>query len=108
MEIYKDEVYDLLVSRDNVCYIFSDKFVPFRFYLQAPKLPIREDPMGKIIVANLSEKPIASFQEFDSLYSIACKSRSTGATNLNRVSSRSHAILAITVTKLDVVKQKGT
>jgi kinesin family protein 22 len=77
-------------------------------YFQAPKLPIREDSTGKVIVVNLSEKPIASFQEFDKIYSPACKSRSTGATNLNHASSRSHAILAITVTKLDLAKQRGT
>jgi kinesin family member 22 len=64
--------------------------------------------MGKIVVANLSDKPISSFQEFDRIYSHACKSRSTGATNLNHTSSRSHAILAITVTRVDVVEQKGT
>ncbi|KIJ38885.1 hypothetical protein M422DRAFT_230962 [Sphaerobolus stellatus SS14] len=89
MEIYKDDVYDLLVAREN-----------------APKLPIREDMNGKIFVANLSEKSIGSFQEFDRIYSHACKSRSTGSTNLNRASSRSHALLTLTVTKLDVSANK--
>ncbi|KAF8580927.1 kinesin-domain-containing protein [Ramaria rubella] len=89
MEIYKDEAYDLLVPREN-----------------APKLPIREDPSGKIVVANLSDKPIASVQDFDRIFSPACKSRSTGATNLNHASSRSHAVLAITVTKVDALEQK--
>ncbi|KAF8518380.1 kinesin-domain-containing protein [Hysterangium stoloniferum] len=85
MEIYKDEAYDLLVAREN-----------------APKLPIREDLTGKVVVANLTERPISSFQDFDQIYSVACKSRSVGATNLNHASSRSHAVLAITVTRLDV------
>ena len=107
MEIYKEEVYDLLVTRENVrlCSKFD---VSLTVYFQAPKLPIREDSTGKIIVANLSDRPIASFQEFDRIYSPACKSRSTGATNLNHASSRSHAILAITVTTLDVAAQRGT
>ncbi|KAF9260345.1 kinesin-domain-containing protein [Marasmius fiardii PR-910] len=83
MEIYKDEVYDLLVDRDN-----------------APKLPVRECE-GTVFVANLSSIPIATVEEFDSIYAEATKNRSVGATNLNRASSRSHAVLTIEVTMLD-------
>ncbi|GJJ14872.1 hypothetical protein Clacol_009141 [Clathrus columnatus] len=90
MEIYREEAYDLLVPRET-----------------AFKLPIREDPSGKIIVANLTEKEISSFQEFEKLFSIACKGRSTGATNLNHASSRSHAILCLTVSRFDPQTQKA-
>ncbi|KAL0959519.1 hypothetical protein HGRIS_011233 [Hohenbuehelia grisea] len=80
MEIYKDEVYDLLVDRDN-----------------APKLPVRENEQGKVFVANLTTESITDFTEFDAIYARATKRRSVGATNLNRASSRSHAILSIHV-----------
>ncbi|KDQ53292.1 hypothetical protein JAAARDRAFT_137340 [Jaapia argillacea MUCL 33604] len=80
IEIYKDEVYDLLVNRDN-----------------APKLPVRENDAGQVFVANLTKTEIGSVQEFDGLYSRATKHRSVGATNLNRASSRSHAVLTIEV-----------
>ncbi|KAK7027324.1 hypothetical protein VNI00_015287 [Paramarasmius palmivorus] len=85
MEIYKDEVYDLLVNRDN-----------------APKLPVRENGAGMVFVANLSSTAIETIEEFDAIYTQATKNRSVGATNLNRASSRSHAVLTIEVTLFDV------
>ncbi|KIM37196.1 hypothetical protein M413DRAFT_279239 [Hebeloma cylindrosporum] len=86
MEIYKDEVYDLLVTREN-----------------APKLPVRENDSGMVFVANLTRMPISAVEEFDNLYNAATKHRSVGATNLNRASSRSHAVLTIEVTMLDPI-----
>ncbi|KAG1805308.1 P-loop containing nucleoside triphosphate hydrolase protein [Suillus subaureus] len=84
MEIYKDECYDLLVDRET-----------------APKLPVRENDVGQVFVANLSSVPIASVEEFTAIYSQASKQRSVGATNLNRSSSRSHAMLTLEVTMTD-------
>ncbi|KAG8216883.1 P-loop containing nucleoside triphosphate hydrolase protein [Butyriboletus roseoflavus] len=89
MEIYKDEVYDLFVNRES-----------------APKLPVRENDAGQVFVANLSSLPIASVEEFDTIYSRASRHRSVGATNLNRASSRSHAVLTIEVTMTDSAAQK--
>ncbi|KAF8191738.1 kinesin-like protein, partial [Pholiota molesta] len=86
MEIYKDEVYDLLVTREN-----------------APKLPVRENDSGMVFVANLTRTPISTVEEFDAIYNAATKHRSVGATNLNRASSRSHAVLTIEVSMLDTV-----
>ncbi|KAI0697020.1 P-loop containing nucleoside triphosphate hydrolase protein [Cytidiella melzeri] len=89
MEIYKDEVYDLLVDRDN-----------------APKLPVRENEAGKVFVANLTALPVDSFEDFEKLYARASKHRSVASTNLNRASSRSHAILTITVTITDPIEHR--
>ncbi|KAF9528644.1 P-loop containing nucleoside triphosphate hydrolase protein [Crepidotus variabilis] len=86
MEIYKDEVYDLFVTREN-----------------APKLPVRENDSGMVFVANLSKVDINSVEEFEHLYNAATKHRSVGATNLNRASSRSHAILTIEAKMIDPV-----
>ncbi|KAF7305126.1 Kinesin-like protein [Mycena kentingensis (nom. inval.)] len=80
MEIYKDEVYDLLVSRES-----------------APKLPVREDGSGMVFVAGLVSTPISSAREFDTLYSTATSRRSVGATRLNDQSSRSHAVLTLNI-----------
>ncbi|KAF7970934.1 hypothetical protein HWV62_22580 [Athelia sp. TMB] len=89
MEIYKDDVYDLLVTREN-----------------APKLPVRENDQGQVFVANLCRIPINSVEEFDALYARATKSRSIGSTNLNHASSRSHAVLTIEVTMSDSESDK--
>ncbi|CAL1699805.1 unnamed protein product [Somion occarium] len=84
MEIYKDEVYDLLIDREN-----------------APKLPVRENGAGQVFVANLSSQVVDRVEEFHQIYSEATLRRSVASTNLNRASSRSHAILTITVTISD-------
>ncbi|EIN08651.1 kinesin-domain-containing protein [Punctularia strigosozonata HHB-11173 SS5] len=80
MEIYKDECYDLFVARES-----------------APKLPVRENEFGQVFVANLSTVPVGSLDEFESVYAKANKRRSTGSTNLNHASSRSHAVLTVEV-----------
>jgi kinesin family member 22 len=51
LEIHKDEVYDLLVNRAD-----------------APKLPVRENDVGRVFVANLTKLPITSVDEFDSIF----------------------------------------
>ncbi|KAJ6609058.1 P-loop containing nucleoside triphosphate hydrolase protein [Mycena sp. CBHHK59/15] len=84
IEIYKDDVYDLLVAREN-----------------APKLPVRESETGAVFVANVTRAPVGSVDEFDAIYAHANKQRSVGATNLNRASSRSHAVLTIEVEVAD-------
>ncbi|TFK68341.1 kinesin-domain-containing protein [Pluteus cervinus] len=89
MEIYKDEVYDLLVNRET-----------------APKLPVRENDVGKVFVANLTREPLESVADFEAMYSRSNKQRSVGATNLNRASSRSHAILTIEATVVDPAANK--
>ncbi|KAJ7185888.1 kinesin-like protein [Mycena filopes] len=78
MEIYKDDVYDLLVTREN-----------------APKLPVRANDVGAVFVAGLSSMPIASVADFDKLYTTATARRSVGATLLNDKSSRSHSVLTL-------------
>ncbi|KAI0067006.1 kinesin-domain-containing protein [Artomyces pyxidatus] len=83
MEIYKDEVYDLLVDRET-----------------APKLPIREKG-NQVFVANLMSVPLKTPQAFETLYTTANKQRSVGSTLLNRASSRSHAVLTLEIQMVD-------
>ncbi|KIY69667.1 kinesin-domain-containing protein [Cylindrobasidium torrendii FP15055 ss-10] len=84
MEIYKDEVYDLLDEGAN------SKGKAF-------KLPVREDGNGVVFVAGLRRVPLEDVSHFEDMYSQATLQRSVGATNLNRASSRSHAILTLEV-----------
>ncbi|KAH9917698.1 kinesin-domain-containing protein [Epithele typhae] len=87
MEIYKDEVYDLLVDRET-----------------ANKLPVRENESGQVFVANLSLVTLETVDDFTALFSRANKQRSVGSTNLNSVSSRSHAILTLYITVTDTTR----
>ena len=73
MEIYKDEVYDLLVDRDTVtpsqCYLRLLSCLTLARFLQAVKLPVRENEHGQVFVANLSAVPVQTLQDFDAIFS---------------------------------------
>ncbi|ORX48803.1 kinesin-domain-containing protein [Hesseltinella vesiculosa] len=81
MEILKESVFDMLAGR-----------------AKSASLDIREDANRDVFVANLTEKPIHSYEDFEKLFHAACKRRSTANTKLNTRSSRSHAILCLKVT----------
>ncbi|KIM21779.1 hypothetical protein M408DRAFT_333264 [Serendipita vermifera MAFF 305830] len=80
LEIYCDDCYDLLAHEGT-----------------STKLSIRENKDGRVSVANLSSHQFSTMKEFEKLVNKATKSRKTAATTSNRSSSRSHAILSITV-----------
>lgn len=81
-ELYNEKLYDLTSSKNT-------------------DLPIREDQNKRIIISNLAETPIESFEEFNQFFETAAKKRSTAPTKLNSHSSRSHAILMIRVISRD-------
>jgi len=60
-------------------------------------LKIRELPTGEVYVQNLSEQYVASAAEILSLLGAGEKNRSTAATEMNEVSSRSHSVLIVVV-----------
>jgi hypothetical protein len=121
MEIYKDEAYDLFVPRENVCsfYFFFRFRTPTHFYVHRLRnypfekmilewclLPIFP-PYLWIVLSNLTEY-MRAFLLFvlaslcvDFFTRQATKNRSVGATNLNRASSRSHAVLTVEVAMVD-------
>lgn len=82
-EIYNDRVFDLFEA-------------PEKRTLSG--LPIREAEGGKTAVVGLTEVPCNNLKDFELLYDKANANRSTGATKLNALSSRSHAILCVKVT----------
>ena len=63
-------------------------------------LVIREDCRGNILIPGLTQKPIASFSDFEQHFLPASRNRSVGATRLNQRSSRSHAVLLVKVRPL--------
>lgn len=76
LEIYKEDILDLLRSQDP--------------------LAIREDN-GTIKIPNLTERRVASAEEALQQLEIGSASRSTGSTEMNARSSRSHAIYTLSV-----------
>jgi hypothetical protein len=82
-EIYNDKVYDLLEPPEK---------------RTASGLPLREKD-GKTIVVGLSERACGDLKDFERLYIEANNNRVTAATKLNAHSSRSHAILRVTLTQ---------
>lgn len=82
-EIYNDRVFDLFEAPEQ---------------RTLTGLPIREAEGGKTVVVGLTEVPCNTLKDFELLYDKANANRSTGATKLNALSSRSHAILCVKVT----------
>lgn len=82
-EIYNDKVFDLLEP--------PEKRTP-------SGLSLREKD-GKTVVVGLSERSCQDLKDFETLYIEANNNRVTAATKLNAHSSRSHAILRVTVTQ---------
>ena len=68
MEIYKDEVYDLLVERENVSQFVHSRFRALTIE-KAPRLSVRENAAGQIFVANLTSQKVNTMEEFESIYS---------------------------------------
>lgn len=79
LEIYNEEIRDLL-------------------HPSGRNLQIRQDSSG-IWVENLSDHSVESKDAALSLLRQGSKSRVTGSTNMNDISSRSHAVFTITVTQ---------
>ena len=87
MEIYNENVRDLLVASSSSAASSSSR--------QPENLRVREHPIHGIFVSNLTTLRIRNFE--DLLSSLGEKNRTVAATNSNAHSSRSHAIVTITV-----------
>jgi kinesin family protein 3/17 len=91
LEIYQEEVYDLLLDhkRSN----------------QAPqKLEIKENPDKGIFVKDLKQIIVKSIPEMEALMNQGTNNRKTASTLMNSESSRSHSIF----TKLNLVDLAGS
>ena len=82
LEIYNENIKDLLINN-------------------SPNLELREDPNRGLIVNGITEILTNSGEHILSILKKGNKNRTTEATNINQTSSRSHAILQITVSYKD-------
>lgn len=81
LEIYNEDIIDLLSPHSNV--------------IKRPPLMIREDLSGEIYLAGLKEEPISCSEDIFDLLKKGTLCRTTGSTDMNLNSSRSHAIFTL-------------
>lgn len=107
LEIYNEEIIDLL----NPHFAGADKSA-------RPVLAIREDAGGEIYIAGIREEPVRKQDDVLRLLQKGSLGRTTKSTDMNSVSSRSHAIFTLvlrqqrsestTVSKLHFVDLAGS
>jgi len=83
IEVYGDDIHDLL--DDNRCTSPEDR----------KSLPLRKDENGGIVVVGVKSRSIASAEESLQVLHVGTLNRTTAATLMNEVSSRSHAVFTI-------------
>ncbi|KAJ2559888.1 hypothetical protein EV175_000122 [Coemansia sp. RSA 1933] len=96
-EIYKEAVFDL----------FARPADSGASSVSGSGLPIREDANRRIFVAGLSERRVHTYEQFEAAFAKASGRRRTASTKLNDQSSRSHAILTVSVQWTDDIGPKG-
>eukprot|EP00536_Pseudo-nitzschia_multiseries_P002764 jgi/Psemu1/184230/e_gw1.38.172.1 len=87
LEVYGEDVYDLLDSNRN-------------------SLPLREDSKGGIVVVGLTSRSISNTAEALEVLHEGTMNRTTAATLMNHTSSRSHAVFTIHLSQ--VTRPNGT
>lgn len=85
LEIYNDNVHDLLVKQD-------------KRNGKKQSLEIKRDKEGAIVVAGLIKEPIDNLKEVLKLLKRGNESRAKASTDLNEHSSRSHMVLTVELT----------
>ncbi|KAJ3378337.1 hypothetical protein HDU92_007491, partial [Lobulomyces angularis] len=85
--------------------IYSSKI--FDLFQERKKLELLEDSKGNSIVFGLTEVTVKNFKEFKNLVEIGRKSRTTGSTEANSQSSRSHAVFQISLVEESTNEVKG-
>nr|CAD7441244.1 unnamed protein product [Timema bartmani] len=79
VEVYNENIHDLL-SEDHTA-----------------SLSIREDPLLGVFVKRLTGFVVASFTDLYNVTTLGNRNRATGSTKMNEKSSRSHAVLMVTI-----------
>lgn len=94
LEIYNDEVYDLLATSGAT--MEEKKETSMKAGGKA-SLEIRRSPDGRVEVPNLTKENVTSIEEVMTLLKRGNSNRATASTNLNEHSSRSHLVLSVDV-----------
>lgn len=92
LEIYNEQVHDLLVHPSN--------------RVQGG-LKVREDPKKGVFVENLTQTNCASYDEINNMIETGNKHRTVAATNMNATSSRAHTVLTISFTQIFYEENTG-
>ncbi|KAG9399667.1 hypothetical protein AC1031_011481 [Aphanomyces cochlioides] len=86
LELYNDQLIDLLAQLE-----------PGYKEDKAPKLDIKKNEKGMVVVTNSVLKPCTSAEGTLKLFDAANKKRQVGATKMNAESSRSHSVFTILI-----------
>ena len=93
LEIYNDNVHDLLVKQDKNA--------------KKKSLEIKRDKDGLIVVSGLTKEPVRGLKDVVKLLKSGNESRAKAATDLNEHSSRSHMVLTVEI-KSGIVGEEPT
>ena len=94
LEIYNDEIYDLLAT--SGASVQEKKEEAMRAGGKS-SLEIRRDKDGRVEVPNLTKEPVTNINEVMLLLKRGNSNRATAATDMNEHSSRSHMVLSVDV-----------
>ncbi|KAI3822957.1 hypothetical protein L1987_10559 [Smallanthus sonchifolius] len=95
LEIYLGQLKDLLIPHARKT---TDPMPPC--------LSIQTDPNGGIVIDNLVAIQVSNFNHAISLYRLGSQLRSTASTNSNKVSSRSHCMIRVSMTCSDATERR--
>jgi Kinesin motor domain len=95
LEIYNDEIYDLLTASGSS--MREKKEESIRAGGKA-SLEIRRSPEGRIEVPNLTKESVTGIDEVMKILERGNSNRATASTDMNEHSSRSHMVLIVEVT----------
>ncbi|KAI7726244.1 hypothetical protein M8C21_008588 [Ambrosia artemisiifolia] len=95
LEIYLGQLKDLLIPHARKV---TDPMPPC--------LSIQTDPNGGIVIDNLVAIQVSNFNHAISLYRLGSQLRSTASTNSNKVSSRSHCMIRMSMTCSDAAERR--
>lgn len=94
LEIYNDEVYDLLATAGASMQQKKDQAMTAG---GKSSLEIRRDKDGRVEVPNLTKENVTGIQEVMALLKRGNSNRATATTEMNEHSSRSHMVLSVDV-----------
>jgi kinesin family protein C2/C3 len=94
LEIYNDEIYDLLATSGATVQEKKDEAMRAG---GKSSLEIRRDKDGRVEVPNLTKEAVTNIKEVMLLLKRGNSNRATAATDMNEHSSRSHMVLSVDV-----------
>lgn len=97
LEIYNDEIYDLLAAHSQTGTSKADQKREARKAGGKVTLDIKRSADGRVEVPDLLKEPVKSIEDVMTLLKKGNACRATAATNLNEHSSRSHMTLMVEV-----------